>query len=93
MPTAQHCVTVIHETGLHARPASKFVQTAAGFDSEIRIGRPTDGETVDAKSSIQVLSLGIEQGEDLEITADGADSGEAVDRLVKLVENDFELDE
>lgn len=92
MATNTRTVVVEHETGLHARPASVFVQTASKFDTDIGVEK-IDGDTeVNAKSSIAVISLGIGPGEEIVISAGGADSKEAVDRLAELVENDFELD-
>ncbi|PSP60052.1 HPr family phosphocarrier protein [Halobacteriales archaeon SW_10_66_29] len=82
--------TVEHEKGLHARPASVFVQTASEFEAEIEVVN-AEGEAADAKSSIGVISLGVEPGDRIEITAQGDDAGRAVDRLVALVENGFEL--
>jgi phosphocarrier protein len=93
MTTARQRVTVTHEKGLHARPASAFVQTAASFDAEVRVGRPGADETADATSSIAVLSLGIEPGDEIEIAGDGPEGTDAVERLVELVEGDFELDD
>jgi phosphocarrier protein len=91
MTTTQQRVTVAHESGLHARPASKFVQTASEFESRIDVGRPSEEKRADAKSSIAVISLGVDSGEEIEITAEGSDSDDAVERLVALVENDFDL--
>ncbi|MCO8265458.1 HPr family phosphocarrier protein [Haloferax prahovense] len=86
-------VVVEHETGLHARPASMFVQTASKFETDISV-RKAGGETeVDAKSSIAVLSLGVGPDEEIVITADGSDGEQAVERLVELVRNDFDLDQ
>lgn len=92
MPTNTKTVVVEHETGLHARPASTFVQTASEFDTDVTVREVDGGAEADAKSSIAVISLGVGPGEEIEITATGNDSEEAVDRLVRLVENDFELD-
>lgn len=89
-PRSENRVTVDHEKGLHARPASVFVRTAAEFDCDIEVGTPDGEAAVDAKSSIGVLSLGVEPGDEIVIVAEGEDSGAAVDRLVELVEDDFE---
>ncbi|PSP82470.1 HPr family phosphocarrier protein [Halobacteriales archaeon QS_1_68_17] len=88
MTTAEGTVTVEHEKGLHARPASLFVQTASEFESEIEVSTP-GGEGRNAKSSIGVMSLGVEPGDRIEIVADGPDAERAVERLVSLVERDF----
>lgn len=89
MTRAQGVTTVEHEKGLHARPASVFVQTASKFDADVRVSKGGDGDA-DAKSSIAVISLGVESGDTIEITADGEDADEAVERLVALVDDDFE---
>ncbi|MEA5050028.1 MAG: HPr family phosphocarrier protein [Oscillospiraceae bacterium] len=82
--------TVVNETGLHARPASDFVLKAKSFESKITI-RETESsdEPVNAKSIIRLLSIGIAQGTEIEITADGPDEKEAVDALVALIESGF----
>lgn len=93
MTTAERRVVVEHASGLHARPASAFVQTASKFDGEITVARADDGDPVDATSSIAVLSLGVEPGEEIVLSATGEQGQAAVDRLAALIENDFELDE
>ena len=92
MTTASGVTTVEHEKGLHARPASVFVRTASEFEADVQVAN-AEGNTADAKSSIGVISLGVEPGDRIEITADGADAHRAVDRLVTLVEHDFETDD
>ncbi|MDL2224741.1 HPr family phosphocarrier protein [Eubacteriales bacterium OttesenSCG-928-M02] len=74
-----------NETGLHARPASLFVQKAAKYKSVIKVQK--DGKEANAKSIISVLSLGASKGSEILISADGADEGEAVDGLVELLDN------
>ncbi|PSQ00114.1 HPr family phosphocarrier protein [Halobacteriales archaeon QS_4_69_31] len=90
MTRAQGVTTVEHEKGLHARPASVFVQTASKFDADVRVSKGGGDGDADAKSSIAVISLGVESGDTIEITADGEDADEAVERLVALVDDDFE---
>lgn len=80
---------IINKTGLHARPASDFVQAAGKFQSDISIKRVGDEEEANAKSIIFLLSLGLCQGEEVEISADGSDEAEAVDQLVKLIQSGF----
>ena len=84
-------VLVQNRTGLHARPASEFVACAAKFDSKITIRSADDDEddTVDAKSIMLLLSIGLGQGDEVVITAKGEDEKEAVDALVKLIESKF----
>lgn len=92
MPTAQQRVTVTHEKGLHARPASKFVEMASDFEADIRI-RTADDEEGNAKSSLAIMSMGVEEGDEIEIYSEGSDSEEAVNSLVELIEDNFRLDE
>lgn len=80
-------LTIAHPTGLHARPAALFVQTASRFRSQIEV--TANGKTVNAKSMMAVLSLGARQGTQLEITAEGDDAAEALAALRELVESNF----
>ena len=80
-------VTILNKTGLHARPASVFVQTASKFKSELMIQK---GEKkVSAKSIMGVLTLGVSMGTEITITAEGSDEEEAVKTLVELIESKF----
>ena len=74
-----------NETGLHARPASQFVQKAAKFKSLIKLKK--DGKEANAKSIISVLSLGASKGSNITICADGDDEEEAVNSLIELLDN------
>lgn len=80
-------VTVQNQVGLHARPATFFIQKANEFKSSIWVEK--DERRVNAKSLLGVLSLGIVGGTDIRIIADGLDEQLAVDSLVRLVENGF----
>ena len=83
-------VTVQNISGLHARPASEFVARAKGFQSKISIRRMESDKPVgNAKSIIVLLSMGICQGESVEITAEGPDEPEAVAELTALIESGF----
>lgn len=77
-------VTIVPEDGLHARPASKFVETANAHDSEITVA-PVDGDPVNAASMLAVTGLGIKSGEDVVLTADGADEEEAMTALEEIL--------
>ena len=80
-------VTVTHEVGLHARPASMFVQTAAKFSSDIEV---THGETtVNAKSILGVLTLGAHKDAEIIIKAEGEDAEDALQALEQLVLDNF----
>ncbi|MBO4894472.1 MAG: HPr family phosphocarrier protein [Clostridia bacterium] len=80
-------VTVQNQVGLHARPATFFIQKANEFKSSIWVDK--DERKVNAKSLLGVLSLGIVGGTSIRIAANGADEEEAVNELVKLVESGF----
>ncbi len=80
-------VLVQNQVGLHARPATFFIQKANEFKSAIWVEK--EERRVNAKSLLGVLSLGIVGGTGIRITADGNDEEEAVDALVSLVESGF----
>ncbi len=80
-------VTVQNQVGLHARPATFFIQKANEFKSSIWVEK--EERRVNAKSLLGVLSLGIMGGTSIRIIAGGADEEQAVDELVKLVESGF----
>ena len=83
-------IKITHPTGLHARPASLFVQTANKFSSEIKVKNLTeDSEPSNAKSILGVLTLGVMQDHEIEINASGEDSDEAISALKALVEDNF----
>jgi phosphocarrier protein HPr len=70
---------VVAETGIHARPATLLVQTASRFDSEITL--EYKGKTVNLKSIMGVMSLGVGQGAEIKIAAEGNDSNDALQAL------------
>ena len=80
-------VTVSNALGLHARAAAKFVHLAAGFESQVRVGR--DSKLMDGKSIMGILLLAAARGTTLTISADGPDEAAAVEALVQLVESGF----
>ena len=80
-------VMVQNQVGLHARPATFFIQKANEFKSSIGIEK--EERRVNAKSLLGILSLGIVGGTAIRIIADGADEQVAVDSLVELVESGF----
>ncbi len=82
-------VTVQNQVGLHARPATFFIQKANEFKSSIWIEK--DERRVNAKSLLGVLSLGIVGGTTIKVIADGADEEAAVDGLVKLIDSGFQM--
>lgn len=78
-------VMVQNQVGLHARPATFFIQKANEFRSSIWIEK--EERRVNAKSLLGILSLGIIGGTQIKIIADGADEQAAVNALVELVES------
>ena len=80
-------VVIQNQVGLHARPATFFIQKANEYKSSIWVEK--DERRVNAQSLLGVLSLGIVGGTDITIIADGVDEEEAVNSLVKLVESGF----
>ncbi len=83
-------IKVTHPAGLHARPASLFVQTANKFDSEIQVQNITDeSDIANAKSILSILTLGVMQDHEIEINADGNDAQEALQELKALIEDNF----
>ena len=79
--------TIENKTGIHARPASVFVQTATKFKSKIQI--KAKGKTVDAKSILMIMSMGLVKGTEITLVADGPDEAEAVKELKALVDSKF----
>lgn len=80
-------VVIKNPVGLHARPATFFIQKANEFRASIWVEK--DERRVNAKSLLGVLSLGIVGGTSIKIIADGTDEKDAVDALVALVESGF----
>lgn len=81
-------VVIKNQVGLHARPATYFIQKANEFKEEIKVSK--DEREVNAKSLLGVLSLGITRGSSVTITASGENEQAAVDALVELIESNFE---
>ena len=80
-------ITVLNEVGLHARPATFFIQKANEFQSFITIAK--DERKVNAKSLLGVLSLGIAKGMEITIITDGDDEEDAVFGLSELINSGF----
>lgn len=80
-------VEVQNQVGLHARPATFFIQKANEFKSSIWVEK--DERKVNAKSLLGVLSLGITKGTTINIIADGIDEEDAVNTLVNLIASNF----
>ena len=80
-------VVVKNQVGLHARPATFFTQKANEFKSTILLER--ENRSVNAKSLLGVLSMGIMKDMQITIIGDGSDEVEAVNTLCQLIESDF----
>ncbi len=80
-------LTITNSVGLHARPATFFVQKANSYKSSIWVEK--EDCRVNAKSLLGVLSLGISQGTTITIIADGADEADAVAGLVDLIDKEL----
>lgn len=80
-------VTVRNSVGLHARPATFFIQKANTYKSSIWVEK--DERRVNAKSLLGVLSLGVTEGMSITLMADGQDEAAAIEGLAEMVENGF----
>ena len=74
----------VHE-GLHARPATRFVKLAKGFESDVEIIK--DGKAVSAKSSVKLMLLAVKENQEVTVRANGADAIEALEALIGYLEN------
>ncbi|GAB7008263.1 HPr family phosphocarrier protein [Halorubrum trueperi] len=97
----ERIVTVVPEAGLHARPASKLVQTVNGFDATVSIGRAGDGDDgeggdandgdggddglVRADSMLSVSGLNVGHGESVRVVAEGTEAEDALDAVCDLL--------
>ena len=79
LASSETTVTLPADVALHARPAAQFVRTAVGFDADITVA--ADGREANAKSLLDILSLGAEGGSELRLTASGDDAPLALDAL------------
>lgn len=79
----QKTITLINESGLHARPAAKFVKLASSFKAAIKV--IYRGRAVNAKSMVEMMMAAASKGEDVVIQADGPDEAEAVRALERLL--------
>lgn len=74
---------IIAETGIHARPATLLVQAASKFGSDINL--EYNGKSVNLKSIMGVMSLGVGQGADVTISAEGDDEKEAIEAIAETM--------
>lgn len=82
-------IIVNNKAGLHAKPASLFVQRANDFKSEIYIKK--DSTRVNAKSIMGVMILAVQKGDEIEIETSGDDEKRAMEQLKLLIENKFDF--
>ena len=82
---SERIVTVVPEAGLHARPASKFVETANEYDCDLEVGAANDGDLVNARSMLAVTSLGVGHDEQVRLVAEGDDADVALDALENVL--------
>jgi phosphocarrier protein HPr len=83
----QITIQIQHPVGLHARPATLFVDTAKKYQAAVRL-RKNERE-VNAKSILSVLSLGVKQGDEITISADGDDAARVLSDLNSLIQDNF----
>lgn len=86
MEKIEEKITVNSIHGLHARPAALFVQIANKFDSAVTLEK--DGELIDGKSIIAILSLGLNHGGMVKLVVEGLDAKEAFGELKKFLEQE-----
>lgn len=78
-------IKIKNKTGLHARPAAMFVETAKKFKSEVSVFK--GNKSANAKNILQVLALGVDYGDEIILKVSGEDEDKALKELVHLVEN------
>ena len=78
--------TITAETGIHARPATILVQTASKYTSDVSLSY--NGKSVNLKSIMGVMSLGVGQGADVVISAEGADADDALAAIAETMEKE-----
>lgn len=83
-------VTIKNRAGIHARPAALIVQTANEYDCEIYLEK--DGNDINAKSIMGIITLGAAYNSVINVKTDGDDEEAALEAIVKLFENRFEED-
>lgn len=84
---ASKTVKVGSSVGLHARPASVVAEAAAEYDDEIILTVADDDEETDAASSLMIMAMGAEHGDEVTVTSDNA---EAVEKIAELIASDLD---
>ena len=85
----ERTVVVASKVGLHARPAAVFVKAAAEQPARVQI-RKGDGTPVEAASILAIMTLGVEHGDEVILSADGEGAEQSLDALVALLEVDLD---
>ncbi|MCA1029763.1 phosphocarrier protein HPr [Bacillus timonensis] len=80
---AEKTFTVTSDSGIHARPATVLVQTAGRFDSDVNL--EYNGRSVNLKSIMGVMSLGIGKGAEVKVVAEGGDANEAIAAITETM--------
>ena len=88
--TFTRAVIVTNPHGLHARPSLIIVKTVQRYDAQVKIHR--NGQSVDAASILDLLSLGATQGTELLLSANGRQAEEVIEALARLFDAEFEVD-
>ncbi|MBD1383295.1 phosphocarrier protein HPr [Metabacillus arenae] len=83
---AEKTFKVTADSGIHARPATVLVQTASKFDADVNL--EYNGKTVNLKSIMGVMSLGIAKGSEIKVTAAGSDENEAISAINDTFKNE-----
>ncbi|WP_099363182.1 phosphocarrier protein HPr [Fredinandcohnia onubensis] len=83
---AEKTFKITSESGIHARPATVLVQAASKYNSDIQL--EYNGKSVNLKSIMGVMSLGIGQGAEVKIVAEGSDEAEVIANLTEIIANE-----
>jgi phosphocarrier protein HPr len=86
----ERTATIASKSGLHARPASIFVEEVGRLDLDVTIAAAGDGEALDAASILSLMTLGASHGDVVRLRADGPGADEALDHLVGVLETDHD---
>lgn len=84
-------VTVLNPQGLHMRPADMLARAAARFQSQIELEK--DGQSIDCRSIMSILTLNASQGTQLQLRAIGEDASQAIEALSELFANGFQCND
>lgn len=80
---AEKTVTIVNETGLHARPAAALVQFVKNIPGDVELVK--EGKVANAKSIFNVMSLGISRGMEITVRVNGENAEEHVDKIVEFI--------